>query len=368
LGDDGAVEDESSRLDGGAAGEHGAVGAPAAAGDGGPAPWAAPDRAGDTTGAWAAPGAAVEQPIPGPTEAGAPGADVPSGRVVREPTADDAGGGVPAITLRPMTVADVLDGGFAVVKARPRRILGLTAAFVIPTQLTVALLQRGAYESSGIVEWFSTDPTVTNEPVSGGDLAAQWIALAISVVVPAIALVCVAAAIGHLVGQWIMGRDAPAGEMARIIATRWWPLLGSFVVVKLAEAASIFGCYLGLLFVLPLFVVVAPVIGVEGGGGMNAIGRSVRLVRPRYFPVMGIALLMALVSSLLGTALSALPQALVAWDGDWWPLLTVGAIASEIVVMPFVAAATVLLYFDLRVRTEGLDLEMAAGRVFDRAA
>ena len=36
--------------------------------------------------------------------------------------------------------------------------------------------------------------------------------------------------------------------------------------------------------------------------------------------------------------------------------------------MPFVAAATVLLYFDLRVRTEGLDIEMAAGRVFDRAA
>ncbi len=31
------------------------------------------------------------------------------------------------------------------------------------------------------------------------------------------------------------------------------------------------------------------------------------------------------------------------------------------------AAATVLLYLDLRVRTEGLDIEMAAGRVLDRA-
>ena len=119
---------------------------------------------------------------------------------------------------------------------------------------------------------------------------------------------------------------------------------------------------------LPLFVVVAPVIGVEGGGGMNAIGRSVRLVRPRYFPVMGVAVLMALVSTLLGLALSALPQAIVAWSGDWWPLLAVGGIVSEIVVMPFVAAATVLLYFDLRVRTEGLDIEMAAGRVLDRAS
>ena len=49
-------------------------------------------------------------------------------------------------------------------------------------------------------------------------------------------------------------------------------------------------------------------------------------------------------------------------------MLAVGNIAAEIVVMPFVAAATVLLYFDLRVRTEGLDIEMAAGRVFDRAS
>jgi len=355
LGDDGAVEDDITRPPGGA-GQGGGVGAATGGGNGGAA------------GAWVAPGTAADQPAPAPLDAAPPGAPA-DGRVVgRTPGAGgDAADTVPAITLRPMTVADILDGGFAVVKARPRRILGLTAAFVVPTQLVVALLQRDAFEGAGLVEFFSGDPTVTNEPVTGGDLAAQYLALAVATIVPAIALVCIAAAIGHLVGQWIMGRDAPAGEMAGVIGRRWWPLLGSFVVVKLAEAGSLLACYLGLLFVMPLFVVVAPVLGVEGGGGMDAIRRSVRLVRPRYFPVMGIALLMALVSTLLSTALSALPQAIVAWDGDWWPLLTVGVIASAIVVMPFVAAATVLLYLDLRVRTEGLDLEMAAGRAFDRA-
>ncbi len=331
--------------------------------------WAAPGgNDGGAPPAWAAPGSAADQPVLAPIEE-APSGAPPGGRVVER-----AGGGgeaaenVPAITLRPMTVADILDGGFAIVKARPRRILGLAAAFVVPTQVVLALLQRDAFEGTGVVEFLSADPTVTNEQVSGGDLAAQYVALVLGIVVPAIALVCVAAAIGHLVGQWVMGRDAPAGEMAGIIRRRWWALLGSFVVVKLAEAVSVLGCYIGLLFVLPLFVVVAPVIGVEGGGGMDAIRRSVRLVRPRYFPVMGVALLMALVSTLLGLALSALPQAIVAWSGDWWPLLAVGGIVSEIVVMPFVAAATVLLYFDLRVRTEGLDIEMAAGRAFDRAS
>jgi hypothetical protein len=355
LGDDGAVEDDITRPPGGA-GPGGGVGAATGGTNGG------------AGGGWAAPGAAAEQPVPAPIEAGAPGAPA-RGRVVdrADGEAGDAADTVPAIALRPMTVADILDGGFAIVKARPRRILGLTAAFVVPTQLAVALLQRDALQDTSLVEFFSADPTVTNEPATGGELASQYVAFAIATIVPAIALVCIAAAIGHLVGQWVMGRDAPAGEMAGVIGRRWWPLLGSFVVVKLAEAGSVLGCYIGLLFVMPLFVAVAPVIGVEGGGAMNAVRRSVRLVRTRYFPVMGIALLMGLVATLLGTALSALPQAIAAWDGDWWPVLAVGNIAAEIVVMPFVAAATVLLYFDLRVRTEGLDLEMAAGRVFDRA-
>lgn len=275
--------------------------------------------------------------------------------------------GLPTVVLRPMTAADILDGGFAVVKARPRRILGLAAAFVVPAELAVALVQQDALRGAGLVELLGADPTATREPVTGGELAAQWAAGALATVVPAAALVCLAAAIGHLVGQWIMGRDAPGGEMAAAIGRSWWPLLASFIVVKLAEAASLLLCYVGLVFVMPLFVVVAPVVGVERVGGAEAIRRSVHLVRNRYFPVMGIALLMALVSTLLDEALAALPQALVAWDGNWWPLLALGATASSIVVLPFVAAATVLLYVDLRVRTEGLDLEMAAGRALDHA-
>ena len=38
------------------------------------------------------------------------------------------------------------------------------------------------------------------------------------------------------------------------------------------------------------------------------------------------------------------------------------------IVLPFIAAATVLVYFDLRVRNEGFDLEMTAIDVLDRAA
>jgi hypothetical protein len=268
-----------------------------------------------------------------------------------------------------MTAADILDGGFAVVKARPRRILAITAGFVVPTHLLAAFLQRDAMGGFGVADFFTEDPTVLNEQVNSdptGDLLAGLLVM----VIPAIALVCVAAAVGHLVGQWTMGRDAPAGEMLGVVGRRWWPLLGSFVLVKLAEGAGLFGCYIGTAFVMALFVPVAPIIGVVGTGALDALRRSVRLTRPRYFPTMGVALLMGVVSWLLANALSALPQALAAWVGfeDGWPLLALGSIIAQIVVLPFVASATVLLYFDLRVRTEGLDLEMTAIDVLDRAA
>lgn len=319
---------------------------------------------GTAAGGWAVPGAAEEQPRPVVTPAPA-GGSAPAGGGRDK----DAGAGVPTVALRPMTVADILDGGFAVVKARPRRILGISALFVVPTYLLAAYLQRDSMGGMGFADFFTDDPVVLNEQTSG-DQTAQLLGTLLVGLIPAIALVCVAAAVGHLVGQWMMDRDAPAGEMLGVIGRRWWPLLGSFVLVKLAEAAGLFGCYIGTLFVMALFVPVAPIIGVERCGAGEALSRSVRLTRARYFPTMGIAVLMGLVASLLGTALGALPQGLAYWIGvdEAWPLMALGTIVSEIVVLPFVAAATVLLYFDLRVRTEGLDIEMTAADVLDRAA
>jgi hypothetical protein len=318
---------------------------------------------------WAVPGSAVDQPVRDVLQ----DAPVAAGWAHAAPADGlQAGPGSPAVPhvpLHPRTVADILDGGFAVLKARPRRILVVTAAFVVPAQLIAAFLQRdldGAGFDLGAA--LSGDPTVLEEESGAADW--QLVVMILVLLLASTALVCVAAAIAHLVTQWTMGRDPATGELFGVVGRRLWPLLASFVLVKVAEAAGAVACYIGLPFVMALFVVVAPVIAVEGGGPLAAMGRSARLARPRYFPVLGTALLMALVSELLGLALSALPQGLAAAIGleRGWPLLALGAIAAELIVLPFVAASTVLLYLDLRVRTEGFDIEMAAVDVLDRAA
>lgn len=326
------------------------------------------------SGGWAVPGSAVAQP----TVADAPPVAAPAGAGPGPaPAAGDRDRGVgaappapsvPGLALRPMTVADVLDGGFAVLKARPRRLLGLAAAFVVPSQLLVAFIGRQVSGGLGVADVFSGDPAVLDQ--SSSDLGAQYAAIFAAVILSGLALVCVAAAVAHQVSQWMMGRDAPAGELFGVVGRRIVPLTVSFVLVKLAEVAGIFGCYVAIVFVMAMFVVVAPVIAVEGVGPFAALGRSIRLVQGRYFPVLGLALLMGIVGLLLSNALAALPQVLAIWIDSpaAWPLLAVGGVVAEVIVVPFTAAATTLLYLDLRVRNEGLDIEMTARHVLDRPA
>jgi hypothetical protein len=198
------------------------------------------------SGGWAVPGSAVAQP----TVADAPPVAAPAGAgpgpapAVRDRDRGDGAAppapSVPGLALRPMTVADVLDGGFAVLKARPRRLLGLAAAFVVPSQLLVAFIGRQVSGGLGVADVFSGDPAVLDQ--SSSDLGAQYAAIFAAVFLSGLALVCVAAAVAHQVSQWMMGRDAPAGELFGVVGRRIVPLTVSFVLVKLAEVAGIFGC------------------------------------------------------------------------------------------------------------------------------
>lgn len=274
---------------------------------------------------------------------------------------------VPQLSLRPMTVADVLDGAFTIIKARPARILGFAASFVVPVYLLAAYVQRNALGGVGLWEvMWSDDPAISaTVEDSGGD--AELVAAAMTWLVPAVALVFVAAAIAYLVGSWTMGRDATAGELAAVIARRAWALLASFVLVHLLEAVGMLGLYIGAVFVMAFFVATAPAIGAEALGPLAAMKRSASLARRRYWPTLGISLLIGMVSLVLVSALTALPEMialLIGYDVAW-PLLAAGNILGAVVATPFVAAATVLLYLDLRIRSEGLDLTLAGRELFD---
>lgn len=324
---------------------------------------------------WAVPGAAAPDAFvdqsPTSTRVLTPaGEQPPSGAGAFGRPGRPEPGSVPSVALRPMTVADILDGAFSIIKARPMRLLGIAAVFVVPVHLLAAFLQRNVLGGVGFSDiWFNqNDPAVMADAQSGGGAGEIWAAILL-LVVPGLALMFVAAAVSKLVGAWTAGEDPSAGVLLRAVGRTWWPLFAGYVAVHVIEVLGGLTCYVGTAAAMAFYSVTAPVIGAENLGAIAAMKRSARLVGPRFWPVLGVNVLIGIVDLLLTNALGGLPEALSTWFG-WdvaWLLLAVGNIIGAVISTPFVAAATVLLYLDLRIRTEGLDIELSARQLVDEA-
>jgi hypothetical protein len=270
--------------------------------------------------------------------------------------------------LAPRTVPDILDGGFAILKRAPATVIGLTAAFVIPIQAIGAWLNRGT-------EGLKLDDVVAQSDTSFqlGDAGAAnnapaWFMLQVG---PMIALVFVAAALARLASAWYVGHDLTLPQLLRGSASRAWALLAAFALVHLAEGIALLGFIVFSLAVMTWFLVTAPVIGAEGIGPIAAMRRSARLVTRRFWVVLGVALLSFLVELLFELAIGLVPSMLSLWlgtDGVGWVLSAMASILTQLLTIPVVAGITVSLYLDLRVRTEGLDLELDAIEAFPSAA
>lgn len=266
------------------------------------------------------------------------------------------------LPLHPMGLSDVLDGAFKLYKGNARSVILITAAFMVPIQLLTAFLQRDVLSGAQLSDLVN-DPSVLGgaEAGDGAGMAGTLLAaLATALVMP-----LVAGAVCRVVAASYLGEELAPGDAVRAVAPRWWAFAIAWVLVHLLEALGTLLLLLPGLLAMALMVAVAPAIAIEGLGPLAAMRRSARLVRPRMFPVLGIALASGLLASAIGVALGFVPQTLAVLIGlEWgWPLLALGSVLTGVVVNPFVAIVATLVYFDGRIRHEGLDLQVMASQV-----
>src|ERR687888_282568 len=121
-------------------------------------------------------------------------------------------------------------------------------------------------------------------------------------------------------------------------------------------------CFVGALVPMTFFLVTTPAVVVEELGPIRAMARSANLLRPRFWPVMGIAVVSGLMASVLANILSTPFTFLALAIGyHWgWILVAVGTILPALLTTPFVSVVATLVYFDARIRNEGFDLQMIA--------
>jgi hypothetical protein len=291
-----------------------------------------------------------------------------------------------------MTVGDILDGAFKLLKANARTLFTIVAVFVVPLQLLAAFAQRNVLGGSGLLDVLN-DPSVAEagaeQPV--GDQLVTWVATLLNLLV----LPFLAGAISQVVGASYLGEELSAGPALRRTARRAWALFASWVVVHVLELATlvvlpIVGIVLAVLVdgplravfivftivavavgvaaglaVMALSVAVAPAVVVEELGPIRGVRRSWSLMRRRFWPVLGIALLAGLISNVLGQVLGVVPTFAGLIVGlEWgWILIAVGAILTALVTTPIVAIVATLQYFDARIRFEGFDLQVIAAEI-----
>jgi hypothetical protein len=267
------------------------------------------------------------------------------------------------VRLRPMTMPDLLDGSFAVIKARPRTVFTLAAVILVPFHLLTAYIQHDARAGVSLGNLLGTSGSAqTSGSVSG--IGFVYLAIGIATLAPFL----LGGALGTVVASWYAGGDQSAGDALRAMGRRAPALVLAWLVLLPLKIVSVLACLVPSLVVIPLFALTAPAITVEGLGAIAGARRSWRLVTRRFWPCVGVILVASTGAYVLNLIFGLLPQLLTSLlpaPFDWIGQALVTA-AVSLVVETALLSVSVLLYLDLRIRTEGLDLLLTADDAFPR--
>lgn len=249
---------------------------------------------------------------------------------------------------RPLSTLDLADGALAILRSKPRTVATIAAAFVLPTHLLTAWLDREFFAVFDLGEFDST----TGQFEGQSELADLGIfgASTIGTILQHAILPFLGVALTHLALGWRMGHDRSASECLAFTLRKTHVILVALVLSKLIQGAS-------LLLATPVTMLVAPIIAAENVGPVTAIRRAFVLGRRRYGALLGLLLLIVLIHVLLGNALATVPVVGALFLGEWgwvafFALGSVGATVLDILG----TGAAVLAYIDVTNRTEGTDL------------
>jgi hypothetical protein len=298
------------------------------------------------------------------------------------------------IPLRPLGLGEIFDGSIATIRRYWKVQLGTTAAVV----LVLTIIQAPMMHFLGQSLDLSPDSPGKSPAVSGRALTAAMTSQLFVGSVSVLAQLVLQGALMIVVGRAVLGQEIDSRTAWQLTRPRMWRLIGlavsigcmcgapimlPIVVGGALAAAGAPVAALGVVLVLGvlvagpvcvwlwvLFGVSAPALVLEQSTIRAALRRSRRLVAGSWWRVFGILLLNVIASTVLSGVL-ALPFGLIGLALGGKGLFTValiGTALAKVVVYPFTAGVVALLYVDLRMRREGLDLSLTRAAVASATA
>jgi hypothetical protein len=270
------------------------------------------------------------------------------------PTAPKPG----VIPLRPLTLSDVLDGAFAVLRGQPRTVYTLSA-IVAGINLGFGVLLQVVRPNTVIAASAGT--------ISVSNLSAYFGIAGLSFLVATVVSSWLLAALTVVVTEAVLGRRTSPGEAIRRVR----PQLAVVALLGLAVRIStdVSAIVIVGIFLSGAWALAVPALVMERSGFTTGLRRSWRLAVPDWWRVWGIRTLAVVIAGLAASVLVfpvelALLGGLALRPASSFSLaaevgvLIVTSVAS-LLTLPFPLIVQVVLYVDRRMRAEGLDIQLA---------
>lgn len=256
--------------------------------------------------------------------------------------------------LRPLSVGEMLDAGFRLFRHRFGTLMICVLVPILPFTILGTVLQAS-------IDPNAFDVNATTSDVDSGTAAAG---LAVGSLVQSAAIALAIAACFKAISAAYLGEPADAGDSLRYALGRTIPLLLCYIVfIIIVSIGMILLIIPGIWLATKLSMSFAALV-FERKGPLSALGRSWKLTRDNFWRVFGTLLVVAIIAIVFqlvvggivggilgGTNASELAAAIVT------TILNVLLLA---VTYPLWAAVVSVVYYDLRVRNEGFDLQLLA--------
>ncbi len=311
------------------------------------------------------------------------------------------------IPLRPLSIGDIYQGAFAAIKTNARTMFGFTAA-LLGVVLVISIATNYAIINLVLPNYLSPSSpyaaVFTSLSGSFSQLGGSLLQVLATVLLSGLIVVAVS--------RSVLGRVASSKEVWERTKSNFLPLIGLNIIISiisglmmiigiavffalLASAASTantdreflqdLSIMLVGLFILMVisalvgsylsikFSVASPAMVLENLGVFAAIGRSWSLTRGNFWRLFGINILTAVITSMvagifvgIADALGAIfivvgsssPEDVIASLNTTYILVMVMSTIAQLLILPFTSSVNALLYIDLRMRKEGLDVEL----------
>ena len=263
---------------------------------------------------------------------------------------------VPALRLRPLTLMDVLDESFRLYRANFPLLAGISIGLAIPV-LIINLLSGSTASIAGAYTAALNGTTPSNP--GGGNLVIALLQYPIQLtLLPFQAGTLFAAAVAIVLG----GRVTLVSAL-RTVLNRYWAIWALSLLYLVASVALV--CLPLGVWLLTRLALTIPILFTEQSPIGTAVERSWRLTDRAFWRTLGVVICAILLGYALQTSLAGV-FLLAAGVFPGLPtevrivvIVSVASLMTQL-VEPLFALAVTLVYFDLRVRREALDLEIMA--------